>query len=761
MPALAVRPLAEPSAPLRELLILVEAALSTDGRPQGGAAPNPPPAGGEETRGGPAFPHDRVQLYRTLWQRVQQADAAERDAARGLFDGRFAAFLTLLERPFGDLDTIAALAQAHLEAHGGSLLPPAAGFVQPWLDSFGSPARDDLVLHGVRARLEGRAWGSLAGDERLLDDQQACLDIAAASPELAPLALRVLFELCLAAGAEEAAVRMLATCVEQGVHEGIAPVLLCRWLEGAEGVAGPLALSPGLQRQWLQPAALGQPAYRAMVGASLVRPALKARWLSLQALLGDDGTGVPASGAFDVLSRLDALYAAADQGEAVSAGAQALLAEQVLAPQARAALHRRCAWEAIDRADPHAAGISLAAARALQGDPQDAVLLQQLLLAVEAGVAQAAAQAAGLDGQAEWLGSRWQQEEPLWRALAGSGHEHLQPMADYQLALLYTDGSLVPTLAHKTQRLQEAHALWSALASHPAYAAEAQRRLSHAVLQRLREAEVRDRGRQHLWVPAADPQARKLMIVFSCVDTHHTYTQVPTLSRTLPGHHLLFVNNPELNWYSDAVFDEVVQLIEREVLPRFAREDVTCYFGSMGGHAALKFALHFGFQALVFNPQVDLPLWAAYRPGQREMLLAAREHANVQDAPLAAFEQSPVCYLVGSSTPDREAFARWLARVRECRHGSFIIEKFADPHHAGLVARIVPKGHVVPMLARAQERLRALAQLGEAAEGLAEVPPALVPRLWDQIEQAASLKLEVLVRGGRVFVADSQATGTR
>jgi hypothetical protein len=262
-------------------------------------------------------------------------------------------------------------------------------------------------------------------------------------------------------------------------------------------------------------------------------------------------------------------------------------------------------------------------------------------------------------------------------------------------------------------------------------------------------------------VPAQQPgPAQQLLIVFACVESHHRYAQVGGLAGLMPGHDLLFVNNPELNWYADEAFDEVARLIEQRVLPRFARENVSCYFGSMGGHAALKFALHFGFQAIVFNPQVDLRLWAAFRPQQRALLLAARDHAHVQEAPLAQFEQSPACYFCGSAVADREAFRVWLQRVQAVRRGSFIIEKFGDAEHAGLIGRLVPAGQIPALLHRTQARLRELGAQAHAPATHAEVPAPLVASFWQRLAQATSLKLEVLVRDGRVFVADSLATGT-
>lgn len=715
----------EPLAPLRACLVCVEASLS---------------------------PQERVELYEALWR---DRDALALQAAEAWLGGRWRPLLKWLHQPIADAAAVGAIAWAHLPGNGQRLFPADPAFVLAWLERYGNGADPLQQLAAMRARADGAGWGGRGQDESLLQDLQRCLALAEAGPALAGPALSTAFELAVAAGAHDASTRLLAGCVQQGLHAAIRPALLRSWLEA--GSPWPLALADELQAHWLNPARLHEAGYRRVMAQSLRRPALRERWAALEALLAS----APATGptmpvvhsAWQVLAALERVHAAADEGELIASAAQALLASRLLGAPARAALQRRCAIEAIERNDPHAAAIALAGARAAQGAPEDAELLQQLLLAIDEPAVRAAAQKARLPAHGPWLGERWQDERPLWRALAAQPHEFLRPIAFHQLALLHSDGSWVPCLTQKTQDLEAAHELWSTLSGHPAYADQAKARLSNAVVSQMQAAEVRDAGRHHLWIE--QPGADRVLIVFSCVDTHHSYTQVAPLSRQLPGHHLLFINNPELNWYSDEVFEEVAGLIERRVLERFARERVACHFGSMGGHAALKFGLRFGLRAVAFNPQVDLALWAAFRPAQRPLLLAAREHANVQDWPVEAYEQSPACYLVGSGTPDREAFSLWLQRVQQCRHGSFIVEKFADPHHAGLIARIAPQGQSVALLGRALQRLQELSLLPAQPGTHAELPAALVPGFWNKLDGADAIKLEIVIREGRVFVADS------
>ena len=105
-------------------------------------------------------------------------------------------------------------------------------------------------------------------------------------------------------------------------------------------------------------------------------------------------------------------------------------------------------------------------------------------------------------------------------------------------------------------------------------------------------------------------------------------TVVATLRGRLPGQHLLFVRCPDKNWYCDEAWDRVQALLQDRVQSRFAPDQVTCWYGSMGGHGALKAALAFGWRAIVFNPQTDLDLWAAFRPRERALQPRTRRQSD-------------------------------------------------------------------------------------------------------------------------------------
>lgn len=719
---------------LRDLLVHLEAALDAD---------------------------DRVALYESMWQVAQTLPERELQGLLGMYESRYDPLIARLARPLHE--STAWLARVHLEGRAPFTAEPV--FVDHWTQAHGGSLEMDLLA--LHARLLDVPCGGWAETEALAQGQQTCLDAIQHDPALAPQAVRTVFALALAAGNERAALEGLIACVRHSVHGDLQPVLLQRWIEG--GSEWPLQLANGLQEQWLQPALLHEAGYRSSLLASLQRPMQRARISHLHAALAADGAIAPAQevaappaplpAAWRLLGALDAVWARVELGEPIAEIVRPLI-DAPLADRTRAALMRRVAAEAVDRIDPHAAGIALAAARAAAGDPRDTETLGQLLLAIDAPHVLAVVESLGWGENDPWFTDDPAHEEALWRALTLQPHEYLQTMAAYQLARLYTDGSLMPWGGRKLQRFEVGHALWNALAAHEPYAEEAGRRLKRPASRLIRVAESTFTGRRHLWVPSPEAGSDKVLVVFSCVESHHSFAQVTSLASEMHGHHLLFLNNPELNWYSDEAFEATARVIEERIVGRFDPAKVTCYYGSMGGHAALKFALHFGFQAVVFNPQVDLHLWAAFRPQQRAMLLGARRHASLTDHEIGAYERSPVHYIVGSGAPDREAFALWLDRVRLCRNGSFIVEKYPDPHHVALIARVTAGGRIPAMIQASQQRLRELSAIGLQPVGHAEVPLALVERFWQRLAQAPAIKLEILVRNGHLFVADSLATGT-
>jgi hypothetical protein len=712
----------------------------------------------------------RLDLHRALWAAWAAAGEGERFEARQRHDGRYAGWCTWMALPLTAPLTVHRLATAHL-CDGETV--PELQFVPPrdpeYVGALLAEAGVDLsaprwALPALKAGLM-RAPGVSAGASPAMS--QAAMDaVVARAMEGATAPRPVLIALGFAVAVHHADAAAATRWLVRGLSEG-RPVpwprdALLRWIEGAEGAQLPmdrlpLLLQPALQRDWLRPERLHDPAWRATLAATLARPALRRRLQALEAALpqplrADPAQAVPRGPAWTALRSLDTVYARALDGALPLPACRALLDGGALADPARAALARLMALRHFDLGELQAAAGALAQARAA-GCPQAAGWLAGLLrrLAPVPTRALADALAAGhADAAADG------DEHRAWQALEADPAvpTPVAALAMAMLARLATEGRLAPTAARRRCDPAQALPRWRALAAVPELAAEARAALEGGLLAHAAPWFV-PRGTDgapmdHLWVPPRRPvpagATARLWIVPSCVLDAHRWSHLRGLIGALPQDTLLFVNNPDGNWYGDAAFDALAALVRQRVLPRFRPEQVCCYYGSMGGHAALKLALAFGFQALVFNPQTDLDLWAAFRPGERERLWSVQRHGSLDDT--AVWRDTPTWIACGADTADREAFS-WLVRLwQHAPHARLLLQKVDDPAHAGLIARLgTPAATLIRQRA---DRLQAMRAADAPPADATPVPAAATGAFWSQVDAARTLSLEVWVQDGRV-----------
>lgn len=704
-----------------------------------------------------------------LWRTWDEAPPDTREAARTLLDGRYRPFLDLIDTHRGDDERRGTVAAAWLDRsfptpevetvdehdHARTALALACGGHD---DLLREAARHPpaLVMAAVRSALRALLHDHPEAPHcAAVDPQQlhaASQQAQQQDPSLIPAGLCRLFELAVLVDDEATAIEALALVIHHRLSVQLDLQALRLWLEA--GPLTPLRLDRRAGHDGLDARGLLDAAWRQRLLQALHRHLPRRRWSAvMQALAsfhptpGDepDGPRTPlppaALHALDRLASIDRCHHALAQADRTDGIAQArqLLRDPHLHPQTRSALAHQLALAHLEAGDLWSAWSRWSAA--LRDWPSAAVLEQMDLLL----------QTLGVSGARHWLAADPLEQLPRWQALERADHPTLQWLARYQLAQLHTHGRLAPTHRHKVQDARQALALWGRLQNLPAWQAEATAALSAPGTRALAALARDDGGRHHLWIEAPEPGTRRLLIVFSCVDSHHSHPGVIGLVNGMPDHHLLFVNNPELNWYSDEVFEQLCTLVRRKVLPRLRPEDVTCYYGSMGGHGALKLALTFGFQAVVFNPQVELALWSAYRPRQRDLLLGARRHHGIVPLGSDALAASPIAIAVGSGTPDRLAFSALVGMMATARALTLLVDKVPDPHHAGLIGRLTRRG-VPTLVHHLATRLQQLHRIDDpgTASGFEPVEPTAVAGFWAQMDQAAHWQGEVLVRGGRL-----------
>ncbi|MEX8496168.1 hypothetical protein [Sphaerotilus sp.] len=698
---------------------------------------------------------DRLSLHRHLWELWSCVDARTRDEATRWLDGRLAPWCRLMDGAWEAPSTWLALAELHLTRtlHW----PLAPDYVLALLASHGQvgpAARPAAQWLAVRARLDADTLALSPQDADALLQQILVTLEAGVAPRDQGMAR--IFELAVRIGNAPLAAETLVKCVQGGGSAAVSPRWFRCWLEGEAS----LELSEPLQSGWLQPWRLPDPAWRARLLVCLHRDSARGRMAALHAALGEaSAEPLPDGQAWRILGALDGCHDLAERGSLPAPAVRALLDSGTLAPPAVAALCRALALQALDHGDAASGVRMLAEARAVHGDAQARAWLAAVLkiLAVDE-TADASelcswleAGSSGAAGSAEWL---------QWERLAGGAAGPLRTLATAMLARALLDGALEAGATDRRRDLRRAESLWRKLAADPDHADEAQRRLASEPLQHWLPWLAPGPGREHLWVaPAPGAGNGELLIVLSCLESRHGYAQVRGLQQALPGHHLLFVNNPEFNWYSEQVLEEIDALVQARVLTAFAPERVTCYFGSMGGHGALKLAARFGFRAVVFNAQMDLDLWATCRPNERQRLWAVAAGARFE---VPSGEDGPPATLylaIGSDMADREALSCLIESLRVCRNGQFIIEKFADPHHAGLVRRIAQQG-IPDFIEQAAGRLAALRALPGDPPGMVAVARSQLESFWAQLDAAPALKVEIVWRNGRLFIAESTCCGT-
>lgn len=692
---------------------------------------------------------ERLALYHALWHAARRLPKARRDAVGGALDGRHAPLLAALDRDWQD-----PLLALHLVEHttpaARAAFVPALGRHHGWdARAPATPLPPALMLHAVRAELD--KWPERPGAARIGALQASILAAAEAEAERLPDAMALLFDLALLARDELTATAVMAELLHHGQGRLLRAEGVRAWLDGSaftDEATVTLQLAPAWQRQWLQPARWGCLRTLATVQAALRRPAPRRRLRQLADQLQALGepklaTAPPPAEPLRLLTALDQACALIEDGGDAVPALRSLLVPEMLAPAAIAAVWQASAdWHAA-RGDLEGELLALTQARRRLADAALRTRLAARLAAAGAPPAPA-------------FGADWRDEQPYWQALAGHADPMLQGLALRQLAQRATDGQLEPRAPRRQQDLAEAHAHWQRLAGHDTHADAARQALRDPLQTVCRPALQQAHGEDFLWFET--PGAQAVTVVFSCIATQHGFAEVGTLRGRLPGQHLMFVRCPDRNWYSDGSYERVHALLQAQVAARFAREQVTCWYGSMGGHGALKMALAFGWRAIVFNPQTDLDLWAAFRPRERAQLWGAERHARLADVPTAAWERCPVYYACGAHTADREALSVAIDRWRQCRHLDLIVEKFDDRNHAGLMARI-GSGSVPATLQRIGQRLRCLQ--GSGAPDSTPLTAAAQSAFWDELDAARSAKVEVSMRDGRLWWQPSLASGTR
>lgn len=179
-------------------------------------------------------------------------------------------------------------------------------------------------------------------------------------------------------------------------------------------------------------------------------------------------------------------------------------------------------------------------------------------------------------------------------------------------------------------------------------------------------------------------ESDKLLIVFSCRFIYHVFQSGPMFVKGLETN-ALFINNPESNWYSDKEEERVSRLIEQYGLSRFKKENIVCHNASMGGYAALKFAIKHKLFCISSNPQFNIHFWSYARAADAERILRCEKIVNLDKIAINEINGLNCCIIIGRHPHDVLPFQSWLDHALKASNFTYVIIKHDIAEHASLM----------------------------------------------------------------------------
>ena len=144
------------------------------------------------------------------------------------------------------------------------------------------------------------------------------------------------------------------------------------------------------------------------------------------------------------------------------------------------------------------------------------------------------------------------------------------------------------------------------------------------------------------------------------------------------SYNLLFLTNPNNDYYSDAVYFEILN----KFLPKYEKKNILFFGSSMSGYAALRFSYHFGACFFVNNPQADMHLTLRFAwDGLRKEIEKFDYRGDVFDA--FAFLSEPFGYYCHGQHPlDKENARFYFEKISKLDKSFVIRDVVSDDRHS-------------------------------------------------------------------------------
>jgi len=321
----------------------------------------------------------------------------------------------------------------------------------------------------------------------------------------------------------------------------------------------------------------------------------------------------------------------------------------------------------------------------------------------------------------------------------------LQRVLTTRLAYLYYTGTAgISEDHHNTPNIEKSRAYFRTIQDNPLV----KKYLQHPRLAIYQDMEQYLDNKRENYLFFENKKSDELLIVFSCAGSYARYTQLKVFYKKNQTN-VLFLNNPSYNWYHGKEWKRIQKIIEEVALKNFKKENIITYFGSMGGYAALRTGLTYGFRTIVFNPQIDLEIWMKHRPAISVRLLKEKKLYHLQDMQTQAFEQMPLYYATSSAMEDVEAFQRLIRKISLCKEGLYIFEKIPDNIHEGIFGLMYKEKQQEALLniAKIQKKYFPTKKYTKLSTNL---DPLHKQHFWDFIVNTLELRVIIQISNGKI-----------
>jgi hypothetical protein len=160
-------------------------------------------------------------------------------------------------------------------------------------------------------------------------------------------------------------------------------------------------------------------------------------------------------------------------------------------------------------------------------------------------------------------------------------------------------------------------------------------------------------GRKYLYIP--NEGSKKLLILLSAHNQGNRYFLLKSFL-TKQNHNLLFITNPENNWYLDDDLGELYLKLIKSITDTYDNNNVFIFGSSMAGYAAIHFSIKLNVNCLTCNPQVNLNISMDY--GWYELnkniskLISKRKALPLEELLNKSFYSGVMCIVHGHAPID-------------------------------------------------------------------------------------------------------------